>query len=264
MSTQEYIESGILELYVYGKLSEPEMEEVFKMAEEHTEIKEEIIAIERAVLFLSSSVSPRLSGKNYENIKKQIFEGAVAPKVVEIKPKSSWSNYLGWAAALVFLVGGYYYHMQKQEEATNQIVTIENEKSELQKDIVNLELTNAENQELIAIIRDPKNIVVPLLGQDVAPKSYAKIYWNQDTKKVYVDGLGLPNPPEGMVYQVWSLKLNPLTPESIGLIDNFGTSKKRFFEMNASYDSEAFGITLEPAGGSPTPTLEQLFTLGKV
>lgn len=263
MSTQDYIESGILELYVYGKLNEAEMEEVFKMAEQHAEIKEEIIAIERAVLFLSSSVSPRLSGKNYEDIKSLIF-GKEEPKVIELKPKTNWSSYLGWAAALVFLLGGYYYHMQKQEEANAQLVTVENEKSKLQKDLVDLEFTNNENQELIAIIRDPKNIVVPLLGQDVAPKSYAKIYWNQETKKVYVDGLGLPNPPDGMVYQVWSLKLNPLTPESIGLIENFGISKKRFFEMSASFDSEAFGITLEPAGGSPTPTLEQLFTLGKV
>ena len=28
--------------------------------------------------------------------------------------------------------------------------------------------------------------------------------------------------------------------------------------------AEAFGITLEPAGGSVSPTLEQLYTLGKV
>ena len=29
-------------------------------------------------------------------------------------------------------------------------------------------------------------------------------------------------------------------------------------------ESEAFGITLEPEGGSETPTLEQLYTLGAV
>jgi hypothetical protein len=28
-------------------------------------------------------------------------------------------------------------------------------------------------------------------------------------------------------------------------------------------DAEAFGITLEPAGGSLSPTMEQLYTLGK-
>jgi hypothetical protein len=33
----------------------------------------------------------------------------------------------------------------------------------------------------------------------------------QETKVVYVDASGLPEPPEGMVYQVWALKLDPLT-----------------------------------------------------
>lgn len=32
----------------------------------------------------------------------------------------------------------------------------------------------------------------------------------------YIDASGLPTPPEGMVYQVWALKLEPvLTPTSI-------------------------------------------------
>ncbi len=74
MSTQEYIESGILELYVYGKLNELETEEVHKMAQQHSEIREEIVAIEKTVILLSGSVAPHLSGQHYEAIKQQIFE----------------------------------------------------------------------------------------------------------------------------------------------------------------------------------------------
>ena len=47
MSTQEYIESGILELFVYGKLNDSENEEVVKMAKQHTEIQTEIIEISK-------------------------------------------------------------------------------------------------------------------------------------------------------------------------------------------------------------------------
>jgi hypothetical protein len=36
------------------------------------------------------------------------------------------------------------------------------------------------------------------------------------------------------------------------------------FAVNNAEEAEAFGITLEPAGGSITPTMEQLYTLGKV
>jgi anti-sigma-K factor RskA len=82
---------------------------------------------------------------------------------------------------------------------------------------------------------------------------------------VYVDATGLPEPPQGMVYQVWSLKLKPaLTPTSIGLLDNFTQDNNRIFTVSNTSDAEAFGITLEPTGGSTTPTMEQLYTLGKV
>ena len=67
-----------------------------------------------------------------------------------------------------------------------------------------------------------------------------------------------------MVYQVWALKLNPLTPTSIGLLANFNGDNEKIFEVSKTNDAEAFGITLEPSGGSLTPTMEQLYTLGKV
>ena len=113
-------------------------------------------------------------------------------------------------------------------------------------------------------MRDTKNTVVALGGQAVAPESSAKVYWNTETKAVYVDASGLPEPPKGMVYQVWALKLNPLTPTSIGLLDNFKENAQKIFAVDNAAEAEAFGITLEPAGGSLTPTMEQLYTLGKV
>ena len=35
-------------------------------------------------------------------------------------------------------------------------------------------------------------------------------------------------------------------------------------EVENVNEAQAFGITLEPAGGSAGPTMEQLYTLGKV
>lgn len=82
---------------------------------------------------------------------------------------------------------------------------------------------------------------------------------------VYVDASGLPEPPEGKGYQIWSLKLQPqLTPTSIGLLADFKGDKDKVFTVKKTGDTEAFGITLEPADGSKSPTMEQLYTLGKV
>ena len=146
-----------------------------------------------------------------------------------------------------------------------KINSIETEKSNLQKSIVELELKNKENATALNVIRDSKNTVVALAGQAVAPTSFAKIYWNKETSTVYVDATGLPNPPEGKVYQIWSLKLSPtLTPTSIGLLDNFKANDPKLFTVSGTRDADAFGITLEPAGGSVSPTMDQLYTLGKV
>ena len=263
METQEYIESGVLELYVYGLLNETENEEVALMAKNNPQINAEIIAIEKAVVALSSSFSPFHSVANYEKIKEKLALKH-NPKVIELEPKRNWSQYIGWAAAVLLLAGiGYQYN--QNQFVTNQVVQSSTiEKAKLEKDIKALELKNAASETSLAVVRDTKNTVVVLGGQAVAPESSAKVYWNQDTKVVYIDAAGLPEPPQGMVYQVWALKLNPLTPTSIGLLDNFDANDQKLFAVNNADQAEAFGITLEPAGGSLTPTMEKLYTLGKV
>jgi len=116
----------------------------------------------------------------------------------------------------------------------------------------------------LTTIRDKNITVVPLGGQTVSPESYAKAYWNKTEQKVLIDAQGLPEPPEGMVYQVWSLKMSPLTPTSMGLLEDFIDDENKVFAIANQNASEAFGITLEPAGGSKAPTMEQLYTLGAV
>ncbi len=262
MESKEYIESGILELYVYGLLSESENDEVAAMSNKNPEIKEEIVAIERAIINLSSSFSPFISHSQFEKIKAQLE--LKHSKVVSMKSGSNWSSYLGWAAAILLLIGiGYQY--SKLGEANNQVTTIENEKSKLQETVVGLETRNKETENVLAVVRDETNTIVNLGGQAAAPTAKARIYWNKQTQVVYVDASGLPEPPEGKEYQIWSLKLLPqLTPTSIGTLANFKDNRSKVFAVDKTGDAEAFGITLEPAGGSPTPTMEQLYTLGKV
>jgi len=259
MDKQEYIDSGILELYVFGRLDEAEFNEVTKMAENDEDIKNEIISIEKAVINFSESVSPFLSSENYEKIRQALM---LKHGVVDIKPKSNIFLYLGWAASILLLIGIGYQYKQLDDKET-QIVNVETEKSKLQESVVDLQLKNKENESALAVVRDNNNAVITLAGQEVSPESFAKAYWNKNTKTVHIDASGLPEPPEGMVYQVWALKLNPLTPTSIGLLDNFKGNAKKIFAVENANEAEAFGITLEPAGGSASPTLEQLYTLGK-
>lgn len=261
METKQYIESGILELYVYGLLSEAENIEVAEMTKKNPAINDEIIAIEKAIVALSSSFSPFHSVANYEKIKAKLE--LKHADVIELEPSRNWSQYMGWAAAIILLLGiGYQYN--QLDQTSNQVATTTLEKVKLEKDLNALQLKNKANETSLAVVRDSKNTVVALGGQAAAPESFAKVYWNKETKVVYVDAAGLPEPPKGMVYQVWALKLNPLTPTSIGLLEKFDVNNQKMFVVNNAEEAEAFGITLEPVGGSITPTMEQLYTLGKV
>lgn len=255
MEVREYIESGILELYVYGLLDESQNNEVLEMSKKHKEIENEIIAIEKSIISLSSSFSPFLSAQNFEKIKSELE--IKHRKIIELKSVKNRYNYIGWAAAALFLLFiGYQYHQQSILKNTNK---------ELNETIVSSENENRKANELLNIIRDNNNTVVALAGQTVAPSATAKVYWNKETQKVYIDASGLPTPPEGKEYQVWSLKLKPtLTPTSIGLLSEFNQNESKIFEVSKTQDAEAFGITLEPKGGSKTPTMEQLYTLGSV
>ncbi|KRD57618.1 anti-sigma factor [Flavobacterium sp. Root935] len=262
MEAQEYIESGILELYVYGLLSEKENLEIAELAKNNPEVDQEIISIEKAIIALSSSFSPFHSVENFEKIKARLE--LKHGKVVDMKPASNWSQYVGWAAAVLLLLGLGYQTLEltKTKEA---ISNVGNEKNKIQREYAYLDQQNKQTEKNLSIVRDIKNTGVTLGGQAVSPASFAKVYWNKQTKTTYIDAAGLPTPPKGMVYQVWSLKLSPvLTPTSIGLLDNFEGNRQKIFAVSQTDSAEAFGITLEPAGGSLTPTMEQLYTLGKV
>ncbi|MEO8235247.1 MAG: cupin domain-containing protein [Flavobacterium sp.] len=58
---QDYINSGILELYVLGMTTDEENIEITKLAEENIEVKKEIDAISEALQITSEAFSPEIS-----------------------------------------------------------------------------------------------------------------------------------------------------------------------------------------------------------
>ncbi|RCS26836.1 anti-sigma factor [Polaribacter sp. WD7] len=258
MDIKEYIASGILELYVAGTLSEKENEEVYAVIKEHPEVLQEVISIERAILFLSDAAK-KDTPYSFSRLQKKL--NGNAPKIIPIsKSKINWSQFTGWAAA-VLLGSVLIYTVNQNNTLKTQIAA---EKQQLEKQIDKASNNLAEAEKLIEVFRDKDIISIPLAGQVASPNSYAKVYWDKKTNSIYLDAKGLPEPPKGKVYQVWSLKLAPLTPTSLGTIDTFTADTNKIFAIDNPNDSEAFGITLEPEGGSASPTLEQLYALGAI
>ncbi|SHI55488.1 Anti-sigma-K factor rskA [Mesonia phycicola] len=265
MDLEQYISSGVLELYVYGALTEEESIKVSTELKKHPEILKEVEEIENALTQLSIAAAPYNPETLLLNIQQRITNSNTS-KVIEHPAKSKKSNlvlYISWAASIALLIGLISVINQRNELREN-INTISATNIELEEQI-NIAKNDAEKtKQLLEVFRDKDIITVPLDGQQVAPEAYAAIHWDSKTNQVYVDAKELPTPPEGKEYQVWSLTLEPLTPTSIGLLSNFSEDENKIFILENPNSSQAFGITLEPKGGSESPTMEQLYTLGVI
>ena len=264
MDIKAYIESGILELYVAGSLSEKENKEVYELMQQYPEILQEVLEIEAGIIKLTAATSRNKNANSLQIIKEQLGFNTNDSKVISIaKPRYNWITYTGWAASIALAVGLFYTSTQNIQ-LQEKIQISETQQSLLETQIDNSKNSLEEANTLISVLRDDNITKVPLAGQGSFASTYAKVYWDKNTQRIFLDAQGLPNPPEGKVYQVWSLKLSPLTPTSLGTIDNFTTDSNKIFEIINANESEAFGITLELVGGSKTPTMEQLYTLGVV
>lgn len=261
---EEFINSGILELYIFGVTTEEENKEVHDMARQHAEVRAEILSIEKAIVDLSYSVSPQLSPEVYHRIRKELIDKHGEDGVVQLQPRRTAASYIGWAAAIVLLgCLGVQYFMYDQEVDKKEAATKEKDKYE--QLFANVSKDNEQKEKALRVIRAKNSAIVNLGGQQVSPDSYAKVYMNDAENEVFVDIAGLPEAPEGKVYQVWALTLNPLTPTSIGVLDKAQLAEnKGIYPVDNFEGVQAFGITLEPAGGSASPTMEQLYTLGEV
>lgn len=258
MTAKEYIESGILELYVYGTLSVAENNEVNAAIAKYPEVKAEVEKIEHTLKSLAEQTAPPVSANVWNAINSRLFNNNVK------KLHTSKVAYIGWAASFL-LVLGIFWLLNQNNQLKNNLVETKNENQLLIEQLVSTEDKLAESEGLLEILRDKNITTVNLPGNTtVAPNAFAKVFYNQEQQMVILDVKGLPEPPENMVYQVWSLKLDPLTPTSIGLLENFDSNQNKVFLLENIPESEGFGITLEPAGGSETPTLEQLYTLGVI
>jgi anti-sigma-K factor RskA len=105
---------------------------------------------------------------------------------------------------------------------------------------------------------DPVNQVVRAgdmrqASVDVAGGGTATLLISSSEDAAVVRMNGVPAPPAGKVYQMWLIPKDGSAPVSQGLMDEEALSKPAVVEGISS--AAALGITVEPVGGSKSPTL---------
>ncbi len=281
MDIKEYISSGILELYSAGALTDAEAREVESMAVKYPEVQAELDKINEAVTNFASvyqkSPRPELRTRiinkisSLEDNENVLKPSADKSNVISMKPDhgpvrqaktSPMMKYL-MAAVLAFLVlniAGNFYLYNKWKGTETQMSSLVEENKKV-KEEYNLIKNNMEKKnEGLKMVMNRSNKIVDLKGMEVSPASYATVYWDPNSKKVMLNVDNLPAPPPGKQYQLWALKDGK--PIDAGV---FEMDKDPMHMMPVTIPAaDAFAVTLEKAGGSPTPDLTQLYVMGKI
>ncbi len=267
MDITEQISSGLLESYVFGLSSEEENRQIGNLIHQNAKIKEEIVAIEDALIFYASQQvkSPPATIKdtlisqiNYSSEKKIIMH----PASVASRSSNSTIRFLAAAAITLFLIStaGNFFLYNNWKNAEHRVTALNNEKEQLAQELNVQEAKFKTVGNDMAVLQSPYNKPVMLKGMPVAPDAMAMVYWNTQTHEVFVNVHKLPAPPAGKQYQLWALADGK--PIDAGVFDVTDTSHVQ--KMKVINTAQAFAVTLENEGGSPTPTLTALYLMGKI
>jgi anti-sigma-K factor RskA len=271
VNVEEYISSGIIEKYVMGLATGPERAEFEQRCVEYPELVAAREAFEREIerFALENAEQPPagVKGRFLEGIGDLVARPGSSsnqPKIITMENAKSPSRSAGWlrfvaAASVILLIAAAWYAYQSRSE--NKDLTQSNTVLKTQ-----LDSTHQILQQIIdetRIVKDPNTTVVNMVGTQVAPKSSANVYWDSASTNVFLVVKNMPKLPTDQQYQLWALIDGK--PKDLGVFDADSSANDRvILKMNNTQKAQAFAITIEKRGGSPSPTLQKMQSLGKM
>jgi len=168
-------------------------------------------------------------------------------------PRTGNAAIVPWmlAAASIALVAatGFYAMMQRQQTATALAgkAAADARVSSLQRQINGL-------SERLAVLSAPDAVQIKLAGQPDAPGATASVVMSP-TKGMVLTALNLPQLAVGKIYQLWVVtKSGPVSIGTFEVAADGSVTGTMPITAAAKLDPVAVAVTIEPAGGVPSPT----------
>lgn len=162
------------------------------------------------------------------------------------------------AASVIFVIAGAALYALLRSNYKQQTLALNTKIETLTRESELANKNTTQLKEIVAILSNANNKLFVLPGNNKAPGTSMNVYWNKANGSVYINNVQLPQTPSGKQYQLWALKGGK--PIDLGVFD----ADNNMHNMKNIDGAEAFAVTLENKGGSPTPHLDQLFGLVKV
>ncbi|WP_339866432.1 anti-sigma factor [uncultured Algoriphagus sp.] len=273
MDIQSYISSGKLELFLLGELTEREREEVLSLAMMHPEIQKELDELEETMFSFDNmtGVAPSQEVKDKifstlenEFILKEAPKPTAAPADTKVVPIGSPWKPFAIAASIAAIVasGAAFYYADKYQKRNDQFTALLQDQSVMADNLnqVKQEFEEADSRLDKFVAGDFKRIEMKGEGFDMQKDARVDVLWDQNAQEVFIAVNNLNDLSDDLDYQLWAIGDDG--PVGIGLVNS--GEKLTLQQMQAVAQAGAFAITIEPKGGSKSPTLEKLVVLGEV
>ncbi len=288
MNTNEYIASGTLEAYALGALPPGERAEVEALVARYPELAAELARIEESLIHLAEAGAvpppPGLEAAIWQAIQEEHGQEAKGPaghavplppaaagsrgdrpaRVIPLRGASGagrWQRAALWAGLLLSLAGNAALWQSRRaahgerDFLAQQLADLQQERGLMQQQLVTF-------RDERAMMTDPGMTRVLMTAVQPGKDMRGALFVAPGGHEAYLALAKMPPPPPGKQYQLWVLKGGK--PVDMGVIPDQlvdGGMEKMQLPVEGG---EAFAISLEKAGGSPVPTMEQLQVLGKV
>jgi anti-sigma-K factor RskA len=271
------ISSGDLELYVLGLLPSDEAYKMEQLISLFPELRQEVDRISETLeavaaastlsprpsvkekLFAAipeSDIMPELSRPHQDVERTEMTEAGVQPApVVSIRQNRNKLMLAASLIGLVLCIGAVIYITQKKN---NEVVVLQNQLDIVRRDLSRQQQQNNAYNQLLNITLNENFKGIQLESVPGKPAATAQVYWNKKTTELYIVDISLPQVPADKQYQLWAIVNGK--PVSAGLLQD---SKRQAQRMQDFKEADAFAITLEKRGGSATPTLQEMYVMGK-
>lgn len=281
MDIKAYIESGIIESYVLGLADPEDVLEIEQLRRDFPEVQQAIDdfstslqeqALKNAVMPPKEIKEQLMASLDFNNTQSNKSdsplvvaynstvdtESTSAP--VAVSSYSKW-KYLAAASVILFIVSAIANLLlyNRYTSTKDQYAALLNERNTLQASNQVYQTKVKSYQSATEMMADPTIAMVQLKDPNHKKNDMTTVFWDTKTKDVYLLANKLPAPEKNQQYQLWALVDGK--PVDAGMLDPQCAS---LCKMKNIPKAQAFAITREKLGGSPTPTMDQLFVMGTI
>lgn len=239
-----FLDTDLLEKYLIGSTSQEESLQVERYIALYPEVREIYDELQNNL----EAYAKQYALKTPEGLKDKILHRIKAQNSARRK----FRRYAIAASITAFMFAGSSYFFWNQNQSLQDENVLVNAKIKTLEEDMKEQLEDVRNQ--FIVLNNPQTKKFLVNGNKKAKELKAVAYVNPVKKLSYINVRNLPNLPENQCYQMWAEVNGEMV--NLGVINNIHDKDKLralpYAENAISY------ITIEPQGGTDTPTVKNI------